>query len=163
MFKDSVIAARILADLPETDDRRLATMGMSQGGGMSVWLGAWCGLIRAVCADMPVMARMSLALDRTVYRYPFKELFDFMNSMPLGKERIANTASYFDTATHARFCNKPTQLSLGLKDPASTPDNVRAIYEALPGEKNLVTYEIGHDWTPMMQESNREWLLQHLE
>jgi cephalosporin-C deacetylase len=162
MFKDSIIAARILADLPETNEKRLASMGMSQGGGMSVWLGAWCDLIRAVCADMPFLGNLNETLDRKVYRFPTRELIEFMNSLPLGRERIGNTAAYYDTVHHAHFCKKPTQVSLGLKDPAATPENVRMIFDELSGEKNLIAYEIGHDWTPLMVESNREWLIENL-
>jgi cephalosporin-C deacetylase len=162
MFQNAVIATRILADLPETDSTKLAAMGMSQGGGISIWLGAWCSLIQSVCADMPFLGNVMESVLRPAYRYPLKELWELMNQLPLGEERIRNTVSYFDTVNQARFCDKPTQLSLGLKDPAATPAQVRAIYDSLPGHKHLVTYEIGHDWTPLMVDTNRTWLMETL-
>jgi cephalosporin-C deacetylase len=137
-------------------------MGMSQGAGISIWLGAWNPIIKAVCADMPFLCNMTTQLSGTVYRYPLKELPDFMEQIPLGRDRVMNTVSYFDTVYQAAFCTVPTQVSLGLKDPAARPDNVKAAFEALPGEKHLKVYDWGHDWHPEMVESNRSWLLEHL-
>ncbi|HWD38518.1 MAG TPA: acetylxylan esterase [Fimbriimonas sp.] len=162
MFQDAVIATRVLQSLPEADAGRVGAMGMSQGGGISIWLGAWMQSVRAVCADMPFLGNIGQTLEGNVYRYPLKELIDLMEALPLGRERIQNTVSYFDTAFHASRCKKPTQVSLGLKDPAARPEQVRAIYGALPAEKRLITYEIGHDWAPEMVENNSDWMRQHL-
>jgi cephalosporin-C deacetylase len=162
MFQDSCIALRVLQAQLEVDEDRIGVMGMSQGGGMSVWLGAWNPLVRAVCADMPFLGNIWETLNRSVHRYPIKELVDFMKDLPIGEARVRNTVSYYDTATQAKFCYCPTLVSLGLKDPASRPENVKAIFEALPGPKTLKIYDWGHDWHPDMIENNRLWLLEIL-
>ena len=158
MLGDAIVAARVLQAQSEADEDRIGAMGMSQGGGMAVWLGAWCPVVRAVCADMPFLGRIVESLEGQVYRYPTKELIDAMPLLPLGRERTLNTVRYFDTAFQAAHCMVPTQVSLGLKDPASKPDNVRAIYEALPGAKRLQVYDWGHDWHPEMAPANAAWL-----
>jgi cephalosporin-C deacetylase len=163
MFMDAIIAARILQAQVEVHEDQIGTMGMSQGGGMSIWLGAWCPIIRAVCADMPFLGNIAKTLTSDVYRYPLKEVSDFMQSVPLGRERVLNTVSYYDTAHQATHCKVPTHVSLGLKDPAAKPAQVRHIFEALPGTKELVEYGVGHDWTPEMVENNRDWLLRYLQ
>ncbi len=162
MLGDAMIAARVLQAQPEADEDRIGTMGMSQGAGMSIWLGAWCPIVKAVCADMPFLGQIIDSLTDQIYRYPKKELIDAMTTMPVGRERILNTVRYYDTVYQAAYCEVPTLVSLGLKDPASKPDNVRAIYEALPGEKRLEVYDWGHDWHPDMIENNRSWLLEKL-
>jgi len=111
---------------------------------------------------MPFLGRIADSLSGQVYRYPTKELIDAMDTMPVGRERILNTVRYFDTVFQAAYCHVPTQVSLGLKDPASKPDNVRAIYEALPGTKRLQVYDWGHDWHPEMISNNSEWLAENL-
>ena len=68
---------------------------------MSIWLGAWCPVVRAICADMPFLGNIRLTLLDEVYRYPLKELSDFMQELPLGQERVLHTLSYFDTAYQA--------------------------------------------------------------
>lgn len=163
MLGDAMIAARVLQAQPEADEDRIGSMGMSQGAGMSIWLGAWSPIVKAVCADMPFLGQIIDSLTEQIYRYPKKELIDAMATMPVGRERILNTVRYYDTVSQAAYCEVPALVSLGLKDPASKPDNVRAIYEALPGEKRLVTYDWGHDWHPEMIENNRAWLLENLD
>jgi cephalosporin-C deacetylase len=162
MFQDAYIAMRVLQAQPEADENRLATMGLSQGGGMSIWLGAFCPLVRVVCADFPFLANVNNSLQNSVYRYPLKEIKDYMETVPVGEQRVLYTLPFFDTLNLATRCAVPTLVSLGLRDPACKPDTVRAVYEALPGKKELVTYDWGHDWHPDMVRNNRGWLMENL-
>lgn len=162
MFQNAMLATRVLQAQAEADEHRIGAMGMSQGGGIAIWLGAHLPLIRAVCADMPFLGGIAQSLEGNVYRYPMKELKDFMDQIPVGEARVGNTLAYFDTINQARRCVKPTQVSLGLRDPACRPETVRAIFEALPGSKRLVTYDWGHDWHPDMMEKNAQWLTENL-
>lgn len=162
MLQDAIIATRVLQAQIEVDEDRIGAMGMSQGAGISIWLGAHCPIIRAVCADMPFLSNISDTIMNTVYRYPLKELRDFMDAIPLGEARVLNTLSYFDTMNQATRCKVPTHVSLGLKDPACKPDTVRAVFDALPGKKELSVYDWGHDWHPDMVANNRNWLIENL-
>lgn len=162
MFQDAYMAVRILAAQHEVDENRVGAMGMSQGAGISIWLGAWCDLVKVVCADMPFLCAIRHTLLKTVHRYPLKELTDFMASIPLGEERVLNTVSYFDTMNQATRCRVPTHVTLGLKDPACRAENVRACYSALPGKKALTELDWGHDWHPSMIETNRRWLEENM-
>ncbi|MEA2554529.1 MAG: cephalosporin-C deacetylase [Fimbriimonadaceae bacterium] len=162
MFQDAYVAANVLRAQHEVDEHRVGAMGMSQGGGMSIWLGAWCKHIKAVCADMPFFCAVRDTLLHSVHRYPLKELTDLMGSIPLGEERVLNTVSYFDTVNQATHCHVPTHVTLGLKDPSCRPPNVRACYNALPGKKALTELDWGHDWHPSMIETNRQWLVENL-
>ncbi|HVT14504.1 MAG TPA: acetylxylan esterase [Fimbriimonadaceae bacterium] len=162
MFRNAVLASRVLADLPQADPSRIGSMGMSQGGGISIWLGAWVERIKAVCADMPFLGAMHRTLMKNVYRYPLKELMDFTADIPDGQAKVLKTISYFDTLNQASRCAKPTLVSVGLKDPAVKPEQARAIFEALPGTKKLLIYDWGHDWHPEMVENNQAWLTAHL-
>lgn len=159
MFQNAVIAARIMQAQAEVDEQRMGAMGMSQGGGIAIWLGTWLPhMIRAVCADMPFLGGMPWVLDQPIHRYPLKELTDFMATIPMGREVVGHTVSYFDTLNQATYCEIPVHLSLGLKDPAVRPVQVHAIHDALTGPKALVELEWGHDWHPSMIEANVAWL-----
>ncbi len=162
MFQDAVIATRVLQAQVEVDEDRIGAMGMSQGGGLSIWLGAWCPIVKAVVADMPFLSDIARTLSGSVYRYPLKEVSDYMASIPVGEARVMNTLQYFDTSHQATRCRVPTQVSQGLKDPACRPDTVRKTFESLPGSKRLITYDWGHDWHPNMVENNRQWLAENL-
>ncbi len=159
-YQNAVLTARVLREQPEVDREKVSAMGMSQGGGIAIWLAAveW---IHAVCADMPFLGGVSQSLGAHVYRYPLKELLDFVEGVPQGLEQIKSTISYFDTLNVATRCRKPTHISLGEKDPAVKPPSVLGIYDALAGKKILRRYPTGHDWYPDMIENNRNWLLEN--
>ncbi|MFX8680898.1 acetylxylan esterase, partial [Acinetobacter baumannii] len=53
LYQDSSRAFKALSSLPEVTS--VSAMGMSQGGGISVWLGAFCPGVRSVVADMPFL------------------------------------------------------------------------------------------------------------
>ena len=161
MFQHVYVGLRVLQAQIEVDEDRIGAAGMSQGAGLSIWAGAHCNIVKTVVADMPFLACMPQTLSRNAYRYPLKELVDFMEREPLGRETVMHTLSYFDTLNQATRCNVPTLVSRGLKDPAVRPETVQAVFDALPGTKELVTYDWGHDWHPDMVDTNRNWLLQH--
>lgn len=164
MFQDAVIATRVLEAQIEVDENRMASAGMSQGAGISIWLGAWCKRIKVVAGDMPFLGGMPWVLDQPVRRYPLKELADAIDETPLGRERALMTLSYFDTMNQATRCAVPTLLTAGLKDPAVRPEQVRAIFQALAAEKKeLVELDWGHDWHPTMVERNYNWMLRALK
>lgn len=162
LVQHCLIAARVLEAQIEVDEDRIGAMGMSQGGGLAIWVAAFSPIVKAVCADMPFLGGMRRTLSGNAYRYPLKELFDFMETEPLGREKLLWTVGYFDTVNVATRCHKPTLVSRGLKDPSVRPDTAQAIYDALPGEKRLVTYDWGHDWHPEMVSNNRNWLVDWL-
>lgn len=160
MAQNAMMAVRVLQAQPEADEERIGAMGMSQGAGFSIWLGAHSPIVKAVCADMPFLGGTRYILSRNAYRYPLKELIDFAESIPMGTERVLHTLSYFDTLHQATRCQVPTHVSLGLKDPACRPESVEAVFENLAaGRKVLRRYEVGHDWFPDMVPNNLAWLL----
>jgi cephalosporin-C deacetylase-like acetyl esterase len=54
----------------EVDEERIGAAGMSQGAGMAIWLGTWCSIVKAICADMPFLGATWVSLVRGAYRYP---------------------------------------------------------------------------------------------
>jgi cephalosporin-C deacetylase len=158
MFQDAVLAVRLLRSMEGVDRDRIGSMGMSQGGGISIWLGAWCPILRSVCADMPFLGALHETLMGAIYRYPLKELQDWAGDDEEKRNQVLRTISYFDTLNQASFCSKPTLVSVGAKDPAVKAPQVQSIYEALPGPKKYIEYPGGHDWHPEMVEYNQAWL-----
>lgn len=160
MLQNALIAVRVLRAQVEADASRLSVAGMSQGGGMAIWTGATSSAVKAVVADMPFLAGMRRTLHQPIHRYPLKELADFAHRIPLGIERVLYTVSYYDTVNHATRLHKPALVSYGARDPASRPEHVRAVYDAIPGSKKLLEYPGGHDWDTGMIEANRKFMLE---
>ncbi|HWP30737.1 MAG TPA: acetylxylan esterase [Fimbriimonadales bacterium] len=160
--QNCMLAIRALAAQPEADETRIGAMGISQGGGIALWLSWLSSYIRVVAADLPFLAAMREVFNKKIYRYPLKEVTDYMDSHSLDKEIVLRTISYFDTVNHASKIEIPVQISYGKKDPACKPENVRAIYDALQCEKRLIVYEGGHDYDSSMITNNLEWFKAHL-
>jgi cephalosporin-C deacetylase len=162
MIQNALMATRVLQAQPEADENRIAAMGMSQGGGMAIWLGAFSPIIRAVCADMPFFGGLKYVLQKQAYRYPLRELTDFADTIPIGAERILHTLAYFDTLNIATRCRKPTRVTCGLRDPSVRKEQATAIFEAIDAEKEFQEWDWGHDWHAEMIEGNRAFLEKHL-
>jgi cephalosporin-C deacetylase len=158
IFQDSVIAGRVMASFPEVDAARIGAMGMSQGGGLAIWMGAFSGLLKCVVADMPFGAARPLVFSRDVHRYPLREAVDWWGPSAEKKAAALQTMSYFDTVNVATRCEVPTLVTFGTKDPAVREYEVRSIYDALPGEKAIAAIDGGHDWHESMVERNADWL-----
>jgi cephalosporin-C deacetylase len=158
MYQDSVLVARLFAEQKGVDRDRIAAMGMSQGGGMAIWLGAWLPLIKAVVADEPFLAGVPWILSAQYFRYPLKELTDLAFSTPEKEALVRQTLASFDTINQATFCRVPTRVTLGLKDPSVRPPQVRAVHDVLPGVKELEEIDWGHDWHPRMIDGASEFL-----
>lgn len=162
MFIDTILASKILESLDIVDSSRIAAMGMSQGAGIAIWQGAWNPRIRCVVADMPFLGAMPYVFSWPSFRYPLKELIDEME-LPGKDAQIRKTVSYFDTMNQATQCQVPTRVLLGLKDPAVKPVQAEAIFDALPGIKEIERIDWGHDWHPRMIEGGNLWLEKHLD
>ena len=163
MLQNAILAGRILATNPDVDRDRIGASGMSQGGGMAIWLGAMWSPIKAVVADMPFLGGMRKILNEDrPFRYPLKELTDVMQSSDEMREHVQRTVSFFDTVNLAAMCDVPTRVTLGLKDPAVRPEQARAVEEAIAGPSELEELDWGHDWHPRMIEGGQAWFNKYL-
>ncbi len=161
MFQDCAVAFSVLQAQEECNAQQVGAMGMSQGGGMAIWIGAHLTSVRAICADMAFGAARATVFEHEVRRYPLKEVSDYMAQSPTHREKALRTMSFFDTIHLATRCKVPTMLTYGTKDPAVKEFEVRSIFGALAGEKVIEAIDGGHDWHESMIERNREWLLSH--
>jgi len=160
--QNCLLAIRILCAQPETDETRISAMGISQGGGIALWLAWLSSQVRVIAADLPFLAAMREVFSKKIHRYPLKEVTDYLEKHSLDIENVLRTISYFDTVNHAPKIEIPVQISYGKKDPACKPQNVRAVYNTLACKKRLIAYEGGHDYDSAMIANNTEWLKEHL-
>jgi cephalosporin-C deacetylase len=133
-------------------------MGMSQGAGISVWLGAFCPDVRCVVADMPFLAGARGILSGNYYRYPIKEIVDYIGDTPARREEVLRTMAFYDTVNVATRCQTPTLVTAGKKDPSVRPDQAEAVFRELLGPKEYELLDWGHDWHPSMVARNVAWL-----
>jgi cephalosporin-C deacetylase len=128
----------------EADPGRIAVVGVSEGGGLGVLLGALSPSVKAVAAGAPMLCDFPLSLRMAAW--PYTEIAERSDESPEERSRIATTLSYFDAVNFAPDVRCPVFLSIGYLDPVSLPAAVYGLYNVLPGPKEIRGYpDAGHE------------------
>lgn len=78
------------------------------------------------------------------------------------KKQTLKVLKYYDAATAAQYINIPVHCACAAFDPCVTPPGQFAVYNALPGEKQLFVLEAGHYDYPNQAHQQRQ-LVDELE
>jgi len=162
LYLNALQGARVARLLPGADPDRLAVLGGSQGGRMSVVVAA---LDPSIKAAIP-------AITHYAYR-PWGKWVGRMNRAQesggagFGKESAINDGNqsdaYLDVLNFAPRVRCPVLMNAGLIDPISSPTGVYAVYQKLAGPKEIVALpNTGHDWSPAFDRKAWKWLEKQL-
>lgn len=138
VFADAVLAIDALASFVEVDEGRLATMGASQGGALSLVAAALSQRTVFTWADIPFLCdfRRSVEISPAA---PFTEISSYLRRHPQLTEQAFATLAYFDVVNHARRVNCPARVTVGLWDEICPPSGIFAAYNRVPApDKQLV-------------------------
>ena len=137
-------AVHFLRARDETDAARIAVVGLSEGGGIGLMLGALSPDVSAVVADAPMLCDFPLSVRSA--GWPYTEIASQMTEHPQKEAVVAKTLSYFDVVNFAPDVKCPVLLSVGFLDPVSLPAAVYGVYNLLPGPKEIRGLpEAGHE------------------
>ena len=160
-YLDTVRAVEAVREREEVDGNRIAAIGGSQGGALTIACAALSDHVRAMAPDVPWLSHFERAVDIAVG--PYEEITDFMKKHPEQIDGAFETLSYFDNmnlvemakVTHAYY-------SVGLWDDICPPSTVYASYNRLPAsvQKSIEVYrynkhEGGHT---LHQQRKLKWL-----
>lgn len=139
MISHALRGLDFLALQPEVDPRRLGVAGSSQGGGLALIVAGLDTRVKAVAADLPYLAGISLAVGTA--DYPYKEVRDYLDKNPWSRENVLKTLSYFDALNFAPRIKAPVFVNVGLQDKVCPPDGIVAVYRNLgASQKELMVY-----------------------
>ena len=137
-------AIEFLRSRDEVDPRRIAVVGVSEGGGVGLLVAALSPSVSAVAADTPMLVDFPLSLRAA--GWPYTEIVEYANRKPDSAPRIPQTLSYFDVINVAPQVRCPVLLSIGLLDRVSLPAAVYGLYNVLPGPKEIRAFpQAGHE------------------
>lgn len=129
-----------LAVRPEVDARRLAVMGASQGGGVSLLVAGLDPRIKAVSADFPFLTDWPDSLSAP--HSPYADVRKFVEEHPERRDAVMRTVSYYDTLDVADRIRVPALVQAGLKDRTCPEAGIKKLYDALESRhKRLVEYQ----------------------
>lgn len=140
-YLDTIRAVEAVAGRDEVDETRIAAIGGSQGGALTIACAALSERVTVMAPDVPWLSHFRRSVDIAVG--PYEEITDFMKKHPEHIEQAFETLSYFDNmnlvemvkVTHAYY-------SVGLWDDICPPSTVYASYNRLPDsvEKSIEVY-----------------------
>lgn len=164
-YLDTVRAVEVVRRREEVDGSRIAAIGGSQGGALSIACAALSPHVKALAPDVPWLSHFRRAVDLAVG--PYEEITDFMKRFPEQIERAFETLSYFDNMNLARkVSGTHAYYSVGLWDNICPPSTVYASYNHLPAgvKKAIEVYPYnGHEGGGNLHQQRKlKWLREAL-
>jgi len=126
-------------------------LGISFGGGVGAMAAAWDPRVRRAHFNVPTFGNhpLRLTLPTTGSAASVQR---FVGKCPKALEVL----KYYDAAVAARHITIPVHCACALFDPSVAPAGQFAIYNALPGPKELFVLTAGHHAYPAQDEENAE-------
>ncbi|AJE87527.1 acetyl xylan esterase [Streptomyces albus] len=157
---DAVRAVSAARAHPLVDSARVAALGTSQGGGITLAVGALVPDLVAIAPDVPFLCDFPRAATLTD-RLPYREIGQFLKARRADRETVFRTLSYFDGVHFAARGRAPALFSTGLEDMTCPPSTVFAAFNAYAGEdKTIEVYPFNdHEGGgPYQQLAQLHWL-----
>jgi len=152
---DAVRAVDAAALQDEVDETRIAVVGASQGGGLSLLAAALNSKVRAVVADIPNMCHMDFGLMNSTSS--LTEIAQYIKRYPERLNAVLSTLAHFDLLNLAERIKAPVLMSAGWKDTVCMPETIYAVYNRIRSLKQLNDYPFsGHE---VSEYQNREAIL----
>lgn len=160
-YLDTVRAVDVVRDREEVDGGRIAAIGGSQGGALTIACAALSPHVAVMAPDVPWLSHFRRSVDLAVG--PYEEITDFMKRFPDRIEDAFATLAYFDNMNLvSRVGVSKAYYSVGLWDNICPPSTVYASYNWLPAsvEKQIEVYPYnGHEGGGNLHQSRKlKWL-----
>ena len=145
LFTDAVRAVDAIKTFPRVDPDRIAVVGGSQGGAMSIAVAGLRDDLTAAIAYVPFLSDIPCASTITD-AMPYREIGMYLATQRTMVEQAFATLSYFDGVNFARRASAPVWYSAALMDPICPPSTVFASYHEYAGPKHITVWPYnGHE------------------
>jgi cephalosporin-C deacetylase len=161
VYMDCVRAVNFLLNREEIDGDRIAVEGGSQGGALSIAVGALCDKVKVVMTDVPYLCNFRRAVEK-YSDGPYHEIYHYFriyDSLHKTEEQVYKTLSYFDCMNLAGRIKGDVLLSVGLEDTICPPSTVFAAYNHIASNKEIRVYpEFAHGGFTQHEEEKIEFI-----
>jgi len=164
VFTDAVRAIEAARSHPLADASRTVALGGSQGGGITIAVGALVPDLAAIAPDVPFLCDFPRATTMTD-RHPYREIGLFLKTHRGRTEDALRTLSYFDGVHFASRGRAPALFSAALEDQTCPPSTVFAAFNNWAHEdKTIEVYDFNdHEGGGPYQEAAKvQWLRSRL-
>lgn len=139
VFTDAVRAVEAARSHPAIDPQRVAAMGGSQGGGITLAVAGLLPDLAVAMPDVPFLCHYRRATE-LVDTAPYNEISRFCQRHRDQIATVFDTLSYFDGVNFAARAKAATLFSVGLMDTICPPSTVYAAYNHYAGPKQIRMY-----------------------
>lgn len=136
---DAWLAVSALTALAPSVAGHIGWSGVSFGGGIGALMLPWEDRVGRAELRLPTFGHHALRLT-----LPMTGSGAAIAAFEARHGGVMDTLRWYDAASAARFVTAPVLAGLALFDPAVPPPGQFAIFNALPGKKELVTFDAGH-------------------
>jgi cephalosporin-C deacetylase len=143
VFSDAVRAVEAARSNPAVNPQRVAVLGGSQGGGITLAVAGLLSDLAATLPDVPFLCHIRHATEVTD-SYPYFEIQNFLKIHRGKVDTVFHTLSYFDGMNFAARANSPALFSVGLMDEICPPSTVFAAYNYYAGPKEIKVWSYNH-------------------
>ncbi|WP_432066114.1 acetylxylan esterase [Streptomyces sp. C10-9-1] len=137
VFTDGVRAVEAVRTHSAVDPARTAVLGVSQGGGIALAVGALVPDLAALAPDLPFLCDFPRATTLTD-RDPYREVTVYLGAHRGRARQAERTLAYFDGVHFAARCRAPALFSAALQDMTCPPSTVFAAFNAYGGDDKRI-------------------------
>jgi len=149
VFLDTAMLARIVMDMEDVDEKRVAAQGVSQGGALTVACAALTPELKLAITHFPFLSdyKRVWEMDLTDKVYvEIKTYFRDYDPMHEREEEIFKKLGYIDIQHLASRIKAEVMFFTGLMDDACPPSTQFAVYNKIKSKKSMLIYpDFGHE------------------
>jgi cephalosporin-C deacetylase len=163
IYLDAAQLAALVIDFPEVDETRVAAIGGSQGGGLTLACAALEPRIRKFAPIYPFLCdyKRVWEMDLAVSAYgELKTYFRHHDPQHLREEETFLKLGYIDVQHLANRIKGEVLMAVGLMDTICPPSTQFAVFNKIKAPKNLEIYpDFGHEGLPGFYDKTIQFLL----
>ena len=164
IYLDTAMLARIIFDMPETDNTRVGAFGGSQGGGLTLACAALDARVSRIVPIFPFLCDYQKAWSMDLETGAYDELKQYFRRFdPLHKneQEVFTKLGYIDAYHLSKRIKADTLMFVGLRDNICPPSTVYAAYNNITAKKEMVIFpDFGHEGLPAAADMTFQHFLQ---
>lgn len=164
IFLDTAQLAGIVMGLPGVDPARVAAMGGSQGGGLTLACAALEPRVRMAAPVFPFLSDYLRVWEMEQAKGAYEEISRYFRQMDPRHERreeFFTRLGYIDIQHLAPRIRAEVMLGIGLSDTICPPSTQFAAYNKISSKKSYVAYpDFGHEGLPGHSDLSYQFLMQ---
>ncbi|MEI7436891.1 MAG: alpha/beta fold hydrolase [bacterium] len=164
IYLDTAQMAGIVMGLPGVDPERVAAMGGSQGGGLTLACAALEPRIRLAAPVFPFLSDYLRVWEMEQAKAAYDEISKYFRQMDPRHERkeaFFTRLGYIDIQHLASRIRAEVMLGIGLADTVCPPSTQFAAYNKITSRKSYVAYpDFGHEGLPGHADLTYKFLMQ---